>query len=313
MQAAVLTKAGFEIRDLDQPSCGEGQLLIKVTACGICSGDLFVYRNRTELAATKNRLGHEGSGRVVAVGDGVTGLAPGDVVTTLGEPAYADYLVTTPDKVVKLPPEVDPVPALGEAVACCVHAAGRFGTRPGDRVAVVGCGFMGLVCLQLAKHQEAGFVCAFDPVAYRRDMSRQLGAAATVDPSATTASDILRRYGEFDVVIEAAGNQSALDLCTELVTKHGRLILIGYHQTNGGMRTVNMERWNYKAIDVVNGHVRRQAEKVEAMRQGVELMRQGHLVTAPLITTYNLTDIEAAFQALTSQQSHLFKAVVVMD
>ena len=59
------------------------------------------------------------------------------------------------------------------------------------------------------------------------------------------------------MVIEAAGVQSAVDLCTELVTQHGKIILVGYHQSNDGMRNVNMQQWNFKAIDVINGHVRR--------------------------------------------------------
>ncbi len=312
MKAAVLTEVGFEIREIDAPSFGDDQVLIQTTVCGVCSGDVFVYKNRETLAATHSLLGHEGSGLVAEVGQRVTGFAKGDVVTALGMPAYAEYFVTTPEKLVKLPPEIDPVLALGEAIACCVHAGNRFGTRPGDRIAVLGCGFMGLICLQLVRHQGAGFICAIDPVAYRLDMGQQLGADTTVNPKTINTKDILAQYGEFDVVIEAAGTQSSIDLCTNLVKQHGRIILVGYHQSNGGMRTVNMQQWNYKAIDVVNGHVRREDEKAEAMRQGMELMRQGYLVTAPLVTTYDLTDIETAFRALISEKSELFKAVLLM-
>jgi threonine dehydrogenase-like Zn-dependent dehydrogenase len=311
MKAAVLTEAGFEIRELDTPPFGDDEVLIKTTACGVCSGDVFVYKNREELAATHSLLGHEGSGLVAGVGQSVTGFAKGDVVTALGMPAYAEYFVTAPEKLVKLPPEIDPVLALGEAIACCVHAGNRFGTRPGDRTAVVGCGFMGLICLQLVKYQRAGYICAIDPVVYRLDISRQFGADTTLNPMTTEAKDVVAQHGEFDIVIEAAGTQSAIDLCTDLVKEHGRIILVGYHQSNGGIRTVNMQQWNYKAIDVINGHVRREDEKAEAMRQGVELMRQGHLVTAPLVTTYDLTDIEAAFRALISGRAGLFKAVLL--
>jgi len=67
-----------------------------------------------------------------------------------------------------------------------------------------------------------------------------------------------------------------------LVGLHGRIVLIGYHQSHGGMRAVNMQQWNYKAIDVVNGHARRVDEKVAAMWQGIDLMQQGHLITVPL-------------------------------
>ena len=314
MKTAVLTPDGFEIHNnIEVPTIGDSEILVKTLACGVCSGDVFVYQNREELAVTHGRLGHEASGEVVAVGKNVYPVQLGDRVTALSQPAYADYFVAQADSIVKLPPDIDPNYALGEAVACCVHAANRFGIQPGDRVAVVGCGFMGLVCLQLAKYLGADFICAVDPVSERREMSQRLGADIIYDPFATSGDDILATQGEFDVVIEAAGSQSAVDLCTELVKQHGRIILVGYHQSNNGLRTVNMQQWNFKAIDVVNGHVRRQAEKVEAMRQGMLLMQQGHIVTKPLVTLYNFHDIERAFRELTSGTPGLFKAVLKIN
>ena len=73
-----------------------------------------------------------------------------------------------------------------------------------------------------------------------------------------------------------------------------------------------MEQWNLKAIDVINGHVRRLDEKLEAMRQGMELMAQGHLVTRPLVSTYPFAEITPAFSDLISGKSALIKAVILM-
>ena len=96
------------------------------------------------------------------------------------------------------------------------------------------------------------------------------------------------------------------------VQQHGRIILVGYHQSNSGMRTVNMQQWNFKAIDVVNGHVRRMDEKLEAMRQGMELIREGHLDTRPLVSFYDFVDAGRAFQDLTGGKPGLLKAVLRM-
>ena len=312
MKAAILTLDGFVLEEVDMPQVGPDDVLIRTIACGVCSGDLFVYQNRADFVATYNRLGHEASGEIVAIGQDVTGFQVGDLVTALALPAYSDHFVAPAAGLAKLPPEIDPKFALGEAVACCVHAANRFGTRPGDRVAVIGLGFMGQVCLQLAKSQVAGFICAIDPVPERQRLSRQFGADVTYNPFETTGQEILDLHGEFDVVIEAAGVQGAVDLSTELVTLHGRIILVGYHQSNNGLRTVNMERWNFKAIDVVNGHVRREDEKAEAMRQGMLLMQQGEIITEPLVTLYDFSEIETAFQALDAGHSGLLKATLVM-
>ena len=313
MKAAVLTKIGFEIRDIEPPTPGEDEILIKTIGCGICSGDLHLYQTRSSLAEKELWLGHEGSGIVSAVGDQVDGVSLGDVVTALGKPAYAEYFLAKQEFISKLPPTIDPLYALGEAIGCCVHAANRFGTRPGDKVALVGCGFMGLVCQQLARYQGADFMLAIDPLVDRCDMSQRLGADAAIDPFETSADEVLRRFGEFDIVIEAAGSQSAIDLSTRLVKKHGRIILVGYHQSHGGLRTVNMQQWNYKAVDVINGHVRRRNEKADAMRLGMELMDSGHIVTESIVTIYGLDQVEQAFRDLNSGISGLWKAVLAMD
>lgn len=313
MKTAVLTTEGFTLHDIEKPIIGDDEVLVKTLACGVCSGDVFVYQNRAELATSDKRLGHEATGQIEAVGRAVSGFQSGDIVTALAAPAYGDYFVAKTADLVTLPAGIDPIYALGEAIACCVHAANRFGIQPSDKVAIVGCGFMGLICLQLANQQGAGFICAIDPIAERLSMARQFGAETTINPFEIDAAEIVSQYGEFDVVIEATGVQSAVDLCTALVTQHGRIIFVGYHQSNNGLRTVNMQQWNFKAIDVVNGHVRRRNEKVEAMRQGMELMAQGHIVTEPLVTIYPFADIEQAFRDLNGRKPGLFKAVVLME
>lgn len=312
MKVAVLTRDGFVIRDRDIPSCGPDQVLVKTTACGICEGEVFIYRNRATLVQTEIVLGHEGNGIVVAIGRNVKGFKEGDVVTTI-EGAYAEYFLASPDSLVKLPDNLDPKWIIGEPVACYVHAGNRFGIRLGDHVAVIGCGFMGLGCLQLAKIQGASFICAVEPIDWRRDVARRFGADAVHSPETVDAEWLLKEYGEFDVVIEATGVQAAIDLATELVKQHGRIILIGYHQSNGGMRTVNMKKWNFKAIDVINGHVRRNDEKLKAMQAGIDLIRAGRLVIKPLVQHYKLSQVEKAFEDLVSRKKGLFKAALVPD
>ncbi len=76
------------------------------------------------------------------------------------------------------------------------------------------------------------------------------------------------------------------------------------------MRTVDMQQWNLKAIDVINGHVRRQDEKVATMRQGMTLIAQGRLATRPLVTCYDFAEIGRALRDLTDRKPGLFKAVL---
>ena len=310
MLQAALTKNGFVLGETQVPSPADDKLLIKTLACGVCGGDVHVYHTRAAFGDGRKVLGHEGSGVVVNVGADVSGFEVGDRVTAIGG-AYADYFVASPDEVVKLPDSIDPVFALGEPIACCVHAGDRFGTQEGDRVAVVGCGFMGLVCLQIAKLQGAGEIVAIDPVPYRRAMAEQLGATSSTHPAELKIED--QWTGEFDLVIEAAGGQSALDLCGDLVAHHGRIVLIGYHESNNGNRNVNMKLWNFKAIDVVNGHVRRHDEKMAAMVKGLQWLAEGSLVTEPLVRQYALENVGQAFADFEANDDGLFKAVLIPD
>lgn len=308
MKSAILTPQGFEIRTPAIPACGAGQILVQALACGICEGDVFQYRfHRGDQAETV--LGHEGVGRIAAVAPDVPGLAVGQMVATLAGP-YGDFYAAPAESAALLPEGVDPALALGEPVACCVHAANRFGIHLGDRVAMVGCGFMGLMCLQLARLQGAAEIVALEPMDWRREMALQLGADAALDPgqdAAATAAEL----GEFDVVIEATGVPAGLELAGELVRQHGRIVIIGYHQTNEGRRNVNMKMWNFKAIDVINGHVRREGEKMDAMRAGLALLASGRLQTEPLVTRYPLSQAQQAFEDLAGRKPGLYKAVLV--
>lgn len=311
MKVAVLTRQGFEFREQDIPPCGAGEVLVKTLVCGVCESELQHYRVRAGMEPPEYVLGHEGSGIVDQVGGNVAGFKVGDAVTALGG-KFAEYFTVPADRLVKLPAGVDPRWALGEPVACVIHAGNRFGIRVGDRVAVIGCGFMGLLCLMVARLQGAAFTCAFEAMPWRMETARQFGADAAVNTRERTPADVLKEFGEFDVVIEAAGVQSALDWCGELVRQHGRIVLVGFHTVDGGKRTVNMQLWNYKAIDVANGHCRKRAEKMAAMQAGVNLMDAGRLSIAPLVTYYDFSRVAEALHDLDTRKEGLFKAALVM-
>ena len=170
---------------------------------------------------------------------------------------------------------------------------------------------MGQVCVQLARNAGAESICAIDPIEWRRNAALASGATDVVRPDDAPLADDPAHEGEFDVVIEAAGTQSALDLCGDLVAQHGRLNLVGYHQSDGGMRQVRVQQWNFKAIDVVNGHVRRKGEKMDALREGIRLMEAGVLDVGALIAEYPLPEIETAFRDLGERKEGLFKAILI--
>ena len=147
------------------------------------------------------------------------------------------------------------------------------------------------------------------------DTALELGADAVYTPSsvppALRSTDVSRWAVDrgFDVVVEASGTQAGLSLAGELVRTNGVLSILGFHQN--GARSIDMEMWNWKAIDVVNAHVRRPAVLVDATQVGLALMSAGRLTFAPLVThRFDLVELDDAFRMLRDKPPGFIKAVI---
>jgi threonine dehydrogenase-like Zn-dependent dehydrogenase len=115
--------------------------------------------------------------------------------------------------------------------------------------------------------------------------------------------------GEFDVVIESAGTQSALDTASRLVAAGGRLVIAGFHQD--GPRTVDLQSWNWRAVEVVNAHQRDPREYVRGMQEAVELVLCGRLDVERLVThRLPLARLDEAFELARTRPPGFVKAVV---
>jgi L-iditol 2-dehydrogenase len=313
MKTAVLRKDVFIFEERELPECAPDQVLVKTVGCGICEGDVFQFVSRMANPDSDQdfiRMGHEGSGVVAAVGTNVTEFKIGDKVTSLyGD--YAEYFLTVKSHLCLVPDNIDVGMALGEPIACCMSAARRFGIQMGDRIGIIGAGYMGITCMQLAKLHGAAEIVIFDLLDWRLETAKQLGADKIINSNGKTSTDLFEQLGEFDVIIEATGVQAAIDIGTKLLRHHGTLNLVGYHQSNGGIRNINMKTWNFKALTVVNGHVRDEVEKLDAMKAAMQLMKNDKLDTEALITNYKFADINQAFADLKSRKVGLFKGNLI--
>ena len=288
-----------------QPSANE--VRIAVEGCGVCASSLPVWQGRSWFSypAAPGSPGHEGWGIVDAVGDGVTDVEPGQRVAFLSNNAFAELDVAPADGLVVLPPSLDGRSFPGEAIACAMNAFRRSGITAGESVAVIGIGFLGAILVRLAADAGAR-VIAISRREFALDLARGLGAEATI------ALDDETRLGQLtcDCVIEATGLQMPLDLAGKIVRERGRLIVAGYHQD--GHRTVDMQLWNWKGLDVINAHERERGAYVRGMREAVDAVASGRLQLDALFTPYPLRRIEDAFQALEERPAGFLKAVVTV-
>jgi threonine dehydrogenase-like Zn-dependent dehydrogenase len=139
------------------------------------------------------------------------------------------------------------------------------------------------------------------------DLARRLGAAA-----AMTAADAEETGSDaFDVVVEAVGADEPLAVAGRLVRTRGRLVIAGFHQESPS--AVDLQAWNWKGIDVVNAHERDDAVRLDGMREGLDLVADGHLDLSPLYThSFPLEQINDAFTAAVEHPEGFAKALVVM-
>ncbi|HJS02318.1 MAG TPA: zinc-binding dehydrogenase [Variovorax sp.] len=272
---------------VERPAPGPGQVLLRLEGSGVCASSLPLWEGRSwfEYPQAAGAPGHEGWGRIAAVGEGVQGLRKGMRVAALSYRAHAEYDVADAAAVVPIPPELDHAVMPGEPLGCAVNIFRRSSIEAGQTVAIVGIGFLGALLTRLASNAGAR-VIAISRRPFALEVARQAGAAETLlmDDHARILQEAKRlTEGRWcERVIEAVGLQWPLDLAGELTAERGRLVIAGYHQD--GVRQVNLQLWNWRGIDVVNAHERDPARYVEGIRAAIDLMAAGVLDPAPLIT-----------------------------
>ena len=253
-----LGKGSFEVRQAPELHPGPGEVVIKNMVCGVCGTDVHIFHGEPGSADVNPPvvLGHEYSGEVVEVGEGVTALKPGDHVTVdpniyCGECVYCrngkkqlcetmqavgvtrdggfgEYSLVPAAQAFKLG---DSVPyeagAMAEPVACCLHGIDLAGIKAGDRVCIVGGGAIGLIMLQLAKLSGASSLVLSEPNEKRRQVALSLGADAAIDPTAPDARSAYEAaLGDgADVVIECVGNNAAVKSAFQLAKKGATIVL----------------------------------------------------------------------------------------
>jgi 2-desacetyl-2-hydroxyethyl bacteriochlorophyllide A dehydrogenase len=314
IRAAVLTAPRtIELREVPLPSPGPDEVRVRLHGCGVCASNVAPWAGPEwmRFPTEPGSLGHEGWGVVDAVGVQVDHLREGDPVTTLFQKSYAEFDVGPASQVVLLPPSLAGVALPGEPLGCAVNVIRRAAIRPGQTIAVVGLGFLGLLVVRLAVMAGASVVAiARKPAARARALD--LGASEAVSPEdAPAAAQALGRDGLFDCVIEATGHQEPLDMAARLTATRGRLVIAGYHQD--GPRQVDMQLWNWRGIDVINAHERDPAVYMEGIRSAVSSVADGQLDPGPLFThRLPLERLNEALNLAATRPAGFIKSLVIM-
>lgn len=315
MRAAVLREPRqIEIVQVEAPRPGPGEVRVRLEGCGVCASNLPPWEGRPWFSYpfAPGALGHEATGVIDALGEGVEGWTAGDRVALMSQHGYAEFDTAPADAVVRLPRELDGCFFPGEPLGCAANVFERSCIEPGQFVAIVGTGFLGSLLVQLAVSRHAR-VLALDRRSWARDRVRNFGAEVVPWRSREEMIAEVRELtgGRFcDVVIESTGKQEPLHLAGELTRERGRLVVAGYHQD--GLREVNLQLWNWRGLDVINAHERDPARYVDGIRRAIDAVLQKQLDPFPLLTHFLPLDALGEALRLTHERPDGFmKAVVV--
>lgn len=241
------------------PNPRHGEVLIRVWRSGICGTDLHIAKGNFPAPNLPLTLGHEFSGTIATLGDGVGGIEIGAKVVvdiniacgrcyfcTRGQKLFcpeisqlgvhqagglAEYVVAPATNVYELPESLSlDDAAYVEPLACAIHGQDRITISSGDRVLIIGGGPMGLAHIALARLSGAGLVVVSEPDAARRELAGRMGADVLIDPFETPLEtaivDLTDGIGP-DVVIEAVGSIPTYEAAVGAVRRGGRILAYG--------------------------------------------------------------------------------------
>lgn len=259
------TPGNIEVKELNIPKLKDNEILIHIEGCGVCGTDFHIFNGEAP-SAQPVVLGHEFTGFVIDRGNSSSFKELDRVVVDpniycghcyycrKGEINFCRNLkalgvtlnggmsqsaIVPVSQAYKIPEELEYRKAIfTEPVSCCIHGINQSSILPGDKVAIVGSGTIGLIMLQLAKLRGAAEVTVIDPLQSKRLLAQQLGADFQFNPE---DPQFLEHYNDLssggaDVVIECVGKSSAVETSLRIARKGATVVVFGLAGPNDFMK-----------------------------------------------------------------------------
>jgi 2-desacetyl-2-hydroxyethyl bacteriochlorophyllide A dehydrogenase len=328
-----------EYGDLPQPRVTDGQVLVRVAMVGVCLSDVEIYDGTRPEEYVKYPCvpGHEWCGTVVEIGRGVDHLKVGDRVAVEGHNfcgrcffcqrgqtnlcesynelgftlpgGYAEYVAVRADLARPFSDSLSfELAVLTEPASCAAYGMLGAPVRPGDTVAVVGPGSVGLLGVAWARALQAGRIIAIGRSRKRESLARAVGATDyfTMTENPTEQVRALTSGRGADVVFEAAGNTTAVGLAYEVARRGGTVLAAGIA---GGGRTLALDSDMFCLKDLrVHGIF---AYTSEVFQQTLRRIESGALDVRPFVThRFPLEQFLQAFSLLKNRPEPVLKIVL---
>lgn len=331
-------KGPFELTlgQRDRPRPGPGEALVAVDAAGLCAGDLYIYLGRNPYVTYPRIGGHEIAGRVVELGPGTAGPAPGTGIVVepfigcghcypcrVGKPnccanltiigvhrdgGFADYVTAPVDRLHPVPDGLSPFKAsFAEPVAIGVQACRRGAVTGDDRVLILGAGPIGLALVEVARARGAA-VFITDLAEERLATAADLGAEPLRGGDGLLEEVRRVTNGEgMPVVIEATGSVQAMEQTVDLVAAGGRIVIVGL--VKQGLRVA------FPGLDLTRKEMTIVGSRASTgcFPESLDLLASGAIRYPDVATGFALAEAPAVFDRLARDPSSLHKAVFLKE
>ncbi|OQB81357.1 MAG: D-arabitol-phosphate dehydrogenase [Planctomycetes bacterium ADurb.Bin126] len=339
MMKAVVFHGPKDIRveTVSVPPCGAGEMLVKVDACAVCGSDMKMFHHGNPRTKPRTILGHEFTGLIHTIGEGVSGFSPGERVVmatsvSCGECYYcrrgwnnicstvspigftcnggmAEYVVIPAQAirvghVVKVPTHVKSEhAALSEPLSCAVNSLENCTLQPEDFVVVSGGGPMGIMNAVVAREMGARAVVLAEINPARLKVAEQFGFDLLVNPAEQDLVQLVRdRTGGLgaDVAIVAAPAAQPQEEALKLVRRRGTVCLFASLPADHCMITINSRTLHYNELRLVGTS----DSTPKQVRKAVEIIAKGKLPADKLAShILPLDGIHEAFKLMASGEA----------
>jgi len=338
MRTAVLdAPRRFGIVDRAKPVAGPGEVIVRIAATAVCHTDLAIYTGEHPGVRYPVVMGHESTGVIDSIGDGLTGIKPGqhviiNPIITCGqcdsclrgaghlcrnaglfgrevEGSMGEYVNLAARYVHPLPDRLPLADAtLIETLATVRHSQVRLGLKAGESVVVIGQGTTGLLHTRLAVLAGANPVIAVSRTRWKLDMATQMGAHHAIDLTAEKAvGEVTRLTGGSgaDVVIDTAGGASVFMAAIDMLRPGGRLAPYAIsHECCPGFTTFPMY---YKEISIIGSRALTDAD----MAPSIDLVASGKIDVSNFVSaSYPLDRTPEAFEEYERNPGKVLRIVI---
>ena len=337
MKAAVLEKPGnLAIRELPDPCCPSGGVVVKVLASQVCSTDYHMWQRGHPALRYPRILGHEIAGVVAAVSNGGTGFKVGDKVQVypgiscgsceycrgdrenlcpsvriLGfslDGGFAQYLALPKSAVDNgclnlIPPSLSlSEAAMAEPLACCLNGLEKVGLKKDETVVILGAGPIGCLCAMASNHLGAGKVILVEQDPSRRTLSQQATADTVLDSTevdVVEAVNGLTNGSGAQVVVTCFREAPLVYPLLELAAPGGRVLMFSGISGSRGIVPTDLNAIHYRELALIGAYGCTAAQ----CQRALDLFAEGLKVDWLISRRVDLNGLEESFSALSSREA----------